>query len=133
MHLYTISRGMKEHVDRAIRDLQAQYFVMNNNGKEIPTQFQVRPVQFWEFVFPREHLNTVLATISYKNNEPKMGLGCWKGASTKFALLRKSMHLKKIPELDYSKIPRRMIFNKDIGWHHIGTKEDYDVDGTERL
>lgn len=127
MHLYTISRGMKEHVDRAIRDLQAQYFVMNNNKVPTHTQFQVRPIQLWEFVFPREHLNMVLSTIRYKDNNNYCGF------NKKFDILRRMLKLKKIPELDYEKETRRAIFNKHIGWHHIGIKDDFVIDKVERL
>ena len=128
MHLYTLSRGIKENVDRAIRDLQAQYFVNNNQGKEILTQFQVCPVQLWEFKFAQEHLNTVLSTIRYRDNNDTGGM------NQPMAALRMMLKLKKIPELDYSKIPGKPIFNHHIGWHHIGIKEDLINDkGTELL
>ena len=127
MHLYTISRGIKENVDRAIRDLQAQYFINKNAGQDILTQFQVCPMQFWEFKFAEEHLDTVLSTIRYRENKD------YAGFNRKFDMLRRMMKLKKIPDLDYSKIPAKPIFNRNIGWHHIGTKEDLIVDGTERL
>ena len=48
-------------------------------------------------------------------------------------MLRRMLKLKKIPDIDYEKEPRRAIFNQDIGWHHIGIKEDVVIDGTERL
>lgn len=128
MHLYTISRGIKENVDRAIRDLQAQYFMMNNEGKQVLTQFQVRPIQLWEFVFAKEHLETVLSTIIYRGNNDFCGI------NPKFAMLRKMLKLEKIPKLDYSLIPAKPIFNQDIGWHHIGIKEDtHNENNTEKL
>lgn len=128
MQLITLSRGIKQNVDRAINDLQAQYFLMNNNGKQMHTQLQVRPIQIWEFVFPKEHLNTVLSTISYRDNKDYCGF------NRKFDMLRRMMKLKKIPDIDYEKEPRRAIFNQHIGWHHIGYKEDtFNEQGTELL
>ena len=128
MHLFTISRGIKEQVDIAIRDLQAQYFLNKNEGVDTWTQLQVRPIQLWEFVFAEEHLNTMLATINYRNNED------YCGKEKYFAILRKMLGAKKIPKLDYSYIPKKLINMKDVAFHHIGTKKDlFNENGTELL
>ncbi len=130
MNLFTFSRGLKQNVDRAINDLQAQYFEMHHEKEKDPihAQFQVRPWQMWEFAFPAKHLNTVLATISYRENK------FYHGQERYFNMLRKILKLKEIPKLDYAKTPRRAIMNKGIGWHHIGIKEDkFSENGTEML
>jgi len=133
MHLYTITRGIKDRVDATINDLQAMNFTQINNdetGKKVEsyTQLQVRPIQLWEFVFPREHLNHMLATMNYRDNADGYKLD-------KFVMpIRAMLKLKKIPKLDYSKIPRQLIRKEHVAFHHIGTKEDLNNEqGTELL
>jgi len=127
MHLYTLTRGIKDRVDATINDLQAINLTQMNydakTKKKVNTYFQlqVRPVQLFEFVFPREHLNFMLSTLNYRDNNPNMN-----NLNSKFAVLRKMLKLKKIPELDYSKIPRQLIRKSHVAFHHIGTKEDLD-------
>jgi len=128
MHLYTITRGIKDRVDATINDLQAINFPMNNNGKNVYTQLAVRPIQLWEFVFPREQLNFMLATLNYRDNADGYKLD-------KYCMpIRKMLKLKKIPQLEYSKIPKQLIRKEHVAFHHIGTKEDLNNEhGTELL
>ena len=128
MHLYTITRGIKDRVDTTINDLQAQYFPMKNNGINTWTQLAVRPVQLWEFAFPRAHLNTMLSTLNYRDN-----VDCYK--MNKFVMpIRAMLKLKKIPQIDYKKTPKLLIRKKHVAFHHVGTKEDlFDEKGTELL
>ena len=69
MHLYAITRGIKHEVDKFITELQGKYlrikYRANKKDKfqEAHLQLSVRPIQLWEFGFPEEHKDIVLATI----------------------------------------------------------------------
>jgi len=69
MHLYAITRGIKKEVDDFITQLQGKYLPFKWREKEtdpfkdMSVQFSVRPIQLWEFAFPEEHKDIVLATI----------------------------------------------------------------------
>lgn len=126
MHLITLTRGHKPNVDMAINDLQAMNLLTNNNGKQTYTGLGVRPVQLWEFVFPKEHLEFMLATMHYRDeNEPMV--------EDKFKWIRRALKLKKIPKLDYSTLKRQLIRKEHVAFHHIGIKEDLFNNGTELL
>ena len=64
MHLYIATRGIKDRVDRLINDLAARYYPYKAGevaGKPVigSMQLSVRPLQFWELVFPEEALEEV--------------------------------------------------------------------------
>ena len=140
MHLYAITRGIKHEVDRFINDMQAQYYRAINPrvakalgvDPTIPvwTQFAMRPVQLWEMVFPAEHLNEVLATVTTGERD----------LTTKqnalFAGFRKMLGAKKIPKIegDLTKMPQRIVYKQNMECHLIGIKEDsVQEDGSEML
>ena len=117
MHLYLLTRGIKHDVDRFINDLQAQYFPMDYNGSPIFAQLGVRPVQLLEIIFPKEHLQCVMNTL-------------WDGAISArhefkmpLSILRRTLKLKKIPELDTT-VLKRIVYKTNVGIHPIGIKED---------
>ena len=132
MHLYTLLRGIKDRQDATINDLQAMNLTQQNteNGKKVDTysQLQVRPVQLMEFVFPEEHLNLILSTMNYRDNKENCGM------DKAMMAFRAMLKLKKIPELDYKKIPRQLIRKEHVAFHHIGIKKDnFNEDGIELL
>lgn len=128
-----MTRGIKPNVDHFINDCLAQYFPykhLNPITKKIENkwlQLGARPIQLWEFAFPREALKDVVAMI-----EPSDGIP---GAVSQNALrkvmgfivnrLRKLLKLKPIPKID-PKHPKRIVFHQNIGIYALGYSEDED-------
>lgn len=126
MHLYMITRGQKDKVDQYINDLNAQFFTYqatpHKNQPPMMLQLGVRPIQFWEIAFPKEHLNEVLATINgaeFDINDKRwfVKIASW---MLKF---RKLIGLKPIPKIP-PKTQRRAIRDIDIDKKLIGLKDD---------
>ena len=116
-----MTRGIKHDVDRFINDLQAQYFSYPTHDKNnsYNVQLAVRPVQFWELVFPKEHLQEVQKMIWVKNPEERNEL--------KYAMkvLRKILKAKKAPEFDEN-TPQRLLYNFNVAIYPVGIREDKD-------
>lgn len=130
MHLVFATRGIKQDVDRMIKNLESLYLPwMINNEKgekeQAYVQAMLQPVQLWSLVFPKEHLDSMLRTL-----KPSGTLG-QKGAplqlpnrTLSLAALRKFAGLKPIPkwEPQGSNFP---IWNANTQVLGIGIKEDY--------
>ncbi len=132
MHLYIITRGIKNFVDQFITELQGKYLpfkYQDDKGNLINTQAQVavRPIQLWEIVFPEEQKDLMLNTIL--RGSPTNGLQHAK--HKKFIwTLRKCLGVEKISE--YKKdflIPISINHTEIIG---IGTKKDYWIDTRDK-
>ena len=137
MHLYCITRGLKSAIDEFINQLQGQYLPFEvkegaaglKKGK-YNVQVQVRPIQMWEIVFPREHKDIKLAT--------DLGEDAGTPHHSKFKKfvwgLRKVLGVKPIPKYDSKlKLPCTAA-RKHTEFVGIGIKEDYNFeDGTEAL
>jgi len=111
-------RTIKEHEseDCPCKDFQPRAETQN-------IQVALRPVQFWEVVFPKEHLNIMLNTLGVK---PK-GISEPAGLNKYAFLLRKGMGLKPVPDV----IPATDKFPVPIQHMHIfpiGIKEDITED-----
>lgn len=117
MHLYTIPRGIKNEVDMAINDLQAQFLPYIYQGKQVYVQLAVRPLIPYELVFPKEHLQLVLNTIWDTDPVPD---NYWIDKMCKG--MRLALGAKPLPKLD--KKTKLLIRNKNIGWLPIGVKDD---------
>jgi len=134
MHLYIATRGQKDRVDNMINDLQAIYYPYKGGPHSKPgedmVQLGVRPWQFWEIVFPKEHLNEILATIGGN----KFNVKDRRPLAKCFAFLvklKKFMGLKSVPEIP-ANTPRRLIRREYVDVKHIGIKED-EYDGSTEL
>lgn len=129
MHLYIVTRGIKHDVDRFISDLQAQYFPYYPKDMAIPPQPQswiqlsVRPVQFHELVFPETALPAVMKMIGMCK-QPDGKIGEHKFMNKYFTTIRKIMKLKKIPDLDLSNVPQRLLYQQNTAVYPIGIKDD---------
>lgn len=90
--------------------------------EDLIVQGALRPIQMWEYVFPKDQLNLVLNTLNIK---PK-GLTQPEGMNKYAALMRKAMKLKPIPDEipDTPKIPLVSVHAKHIHFFPIGIKED---------
>jgi len=126
MQLYFFTRGIKNRVDEFTNDLQAQFFPRKFKGKLMDSQAHLRPIQFWEYVFPAPQLQPVLKMIepspNHHNSLNKYG-----------NVLRKLLHAKKIPPIDPS-IIKRPIRKYHVQVWGIGIKEDeFNEEGEEQL
>lgn len=137
MHLYLLTRGIKKEVDDWITQLQGKYLSYKKSKDwSGSVQVQVRPIQLWEIVYPKEHNELVLNTLI---GEPDCkGIGG--GTITQHKKHQKFIYaLRKI--LGIKPIPKSWATNKIMAMHlgdhiervGIGIKEDYDVDGYEQL
>lgn len=127
MHLYTIARGIKQDLDRMIKELSSQYLPIKINGKPSAIQIAVRPINMYEIVYPREQHDLVCSTI-FRWGDGK-GQHKW---HKKFAtIIRKMLGVKPLKFKKGSQIP---CFNNNIEFIGIGQKEDKNFkNGTEYL
>lgn len=152
MHAYGITRGIKKEVDDFITQLQGKYlpFRVEKEGTagiakgDWMAQLQVRPIQLWEFVFPRRSKDIMLTTlfgpsgtekqadIKTKNNEVARKATKHSRHDKMIWAIRKAIGAEKIPEYNCSQILPISKIGVDVV--PIGIKEDYTFeDGTEAL
>jgi len=126
MHLYMITRGIKQDVERFIRDLEAQYLPYKMDAGTIGIQLQVRPIQLWEIAFCKENLPVVLKTVGNPGYETTIR----PDINLKFQILRKIFKAKKIPPLDLKDVKPLTMFGlhssppANIAVYPFGIKED---------
>lgn len=139
MHLYFMTRGIKHRVDQFITELQGKYLPIPMTDKatgETKTnlvQVAVRPIQLWEVVFPKEHLNTMVNTFWPKDKGFEYGIH-HKHLKKYVSGLRMMLGAKPMPKRDTIFSTDFMpIFTQDVNIMAIGIKEDsttsIDVDG----
>lgn len=131
MHMYIITRGMKDRVDRWVNDCLSKYFKFKykrpdqDKSKMVngAIQLSMRPIQLWEVVFPEESYDDVLDIIQPYG---------WNNKFKKFApILRKLMGLKPIKQ---GVEPKLLFYRDNVEVIGIGTKEDRrDQDGIEQI
>jgi hypothetical protein len=69
MHLYIMTKGIKNHVDQFITELQGKYLpfkyrkTLSEPLLDCSLQLAVRPIQLWEIGFPKEHKDLVCTSI----------------------------------------------------------------------
>ena len=135
MHAYGLIRGIKHEVDRFITELQGKYvpYEVKEGAAGIPkgtyyAQIHVRPIQLYEFVFPREQKDIVLTTIFGMEN----GATQHKKHKKWIYALRKMLGVEPFPVYDNKlTLPISRQHMEVIG---VGVKDDYDfADGTEAL
>lgn len=126
MHLYVIARGIVDRLNRWENDCLAQYYPYKY-AKDKPlgmVQLNVRPVQLYEIVFPKESLPKVLSYLWPKSIEKKSNMLC--------TFLRKVLGLKRFPSMKGLK-PHFQAMSRNVTVHPVGMKEDKVVDGIEQL
>ena len=132
MHLVFCASGIKHDLDlfekfMETRSLNLPYIDHNDGDKEknIVIQSQLRPINFYDFIFPKGELDHVLNglqigtdpdIISRNASMPKLYI----------EMLRKALKLKKIPNPDISKgaIP---LYKQNIRIVGIGVRDDADL------
>jgi hypothetical protein len=128
MELVFIARGVNHQFDIWKTFMQTQRFLWKReqiiDGKKVDasTMFvgALRPIQLYEYVFPKEALPNVLGMMGIKQN-----LKDYTGMDTALSMLRKMMKLKKIPK-DIEPISDgfNYVFSGGVAIHPIGLKED---------
>lgn len=127
MHLYIITRGIKNHVDQMITELQGKYFPFKYPDKEgnlqpCMVQMAVRPIQIWELAFPEDQKDVMLNTLLVGSKD-----GVQHKKHNKFVwAIRKMLGVEKIPE--YKKDLMMPLYRADVEVNGVGIKQDYWVD-----
>ena len=125
MHVYILTRGIKNLQDQFITELQGKYLPYrfpNPKTKELETfhvQVGVRPIQLFEIVFPEEHKDIMLRTILSGDGKPLI-----KSHKKWIWALRKALGVEPIPEFQTKgeELPLQKANVDKIG---IGIKKDY--------
>ena len=126
MHLYFLTRGIKQQVELFLKFMESQMFnwkrknLKNKKDEIMPVQGALRPVQLWEYVFPEESLPDVLAMLDIREDGTKDVLG-----KTKDAALRKMLGkgVEKVPSYKLPKT-KRFIPMGGVAIYPIGIKKD---------
>lgn len=111
-----ITRGIKNEVDRWVEHMSSQYFSYGTGQ----VQLSMRPIQFWEVVFPKESLNEVLKLINWPGKHRE-------DLRWKMEFIRKRLKLDPIPPIDISKVQYswpRVIPGQFVAPIPIGLKKD---------
>jgi len=151
MELIFATRGKTNEVDEFVKWMSTRHLPMPvkaGDGK-ISTGFlecQLRPIQLWEFVFPKENLDTVLNSLHLPSGNPS-GVNPETGKQkfnnflfeAELLALRKMLQAKPIPEVVPKKdpvtgkeLPKDFMFLpydriKDLNIIGIGIREDGEI------
>lgn len=148
-HLYLMTRGAKDDVDKFVRDLQSKYCehdIRDHKDLSKPIEKRIvsvvmRPLQMWEVIVPKGSRDKLLTTLWPKGSREVDGIktGHFGNlASVKFQkvlpILRRILgkDVYKIPE-DYNKETWLPCWVQNIEFMGIGLKEDDIVNGVEML
>lgn len=133
MELFLMTRGKSDEVEEWARWMSTRHMplkVKHGDGKEsqIMTECQLRPIQLWGFVFPKENLDVVLNSLKlpsgeiseFKDGEPVYPI------QNKLWALRKLLKAKPIPKPDPNAGVMFMPYDriKHINVLGIGIRED---------
>jgi len=122
MHLYTLSRGIKQAMNQWENDLGAQWMPLKYKGPDGKiidgrVKLAIREVKLHEIVFPKEYEEVVMGLIN-----PGIGKGKYMGKFAKIVpklarVLGLNKPLQKWKNLD-------IIGNEGVSVLALGTKED---------
>ena len=119
-----MTRGIKHHRDIFVTTMQSQFFpwkrINKDTGEEEVTMVQgaLRPVELWEFVFPKESLPEVLAMLNLQHGHKDYAL-----TDAKIAMIRRMLKCGKIPKMPEA-VRRNIISESGMAIHGIGIKDD---------
>lgn len=124
-----IVRGIKHASDRFINELSAKYLSLpmtnKKNGKVTiaNAQVQVRPVQLYEVVFPKEQLDVMLQTLFPLTD----GSTAYKKFQTIVRWAKRLMGLKPIPK-EWNRKNHMLVCKDGVEIIGIGLKDDRVLD-----
>ena len=150
MHLVLMTRGVVGQVEEWISILRAQRFpwkrknLKNNKEEMMLVQGALRPIQFWEYVFPEESLNDVMGGMLIKGPIERAeikNVSWW---------IRKMLKLEPIPvkkeipvtgyspqvKLDGKQVPAQMVHDlrvDGVAVYPLGIKKDFKKDHKFKL
>ena len=126
MHLFFVTRGIKEQVDMFTKTLETwdlafpRKNIRTNIIENGAVQAGLRPIQFWDFVFPKEQLELVLRRI-----RPNIEMTGEKAYLNKYsAFMRKVLGAQKIPHWDRNAARNFIEKAPDVQRLGIGIRED---------
>ncbi len=147
MQLYFLTRGKTNELDEFVDWMKTRHLPMQIKNPALGTETtgfvecQLRPIQLWEFVFPKENLSTVLNSLHLPSTNPSQVVN---GKPTfnidaKLWALRKLLQCKPIEKpvpkidpatgqpvpFDYMFLPYERIKNLNI--IGVGLREDGDI------
>jgi len=123
MHLYTLTRGIKQCMTQWENDLSAQWMPLNykmpdGSIKKGRIKLAIREVKLHEIVFPKEYEETVMGLVNPMVDTKSGYMGKWTRLVPKLArFLGLKKPLKKWKPLD-------VIDNNGVSCLALGTKED---------
>lgn len=124
MHAVFIAYGDRRNVERFLRELEAEKFILKveKDGKTfnqyITGTVRLLPLGIYEYIFPKEYMDEILNGIGFDMQYvERMG-------TFKISFLRKLYGLEKVPEYDKSK--KRLFWNEDVKIIPIGIRRDLD-------
>jgi hypothetical protein len=129
MHLYMISRGIKQNRDIWVSFMQSQFFKWTRKnlktGKDEVSFVQgaLRPIELWEYVFPEECLNEVLTNLKLSSIEAHKNGRNWKD-KTALTALRKMLQAEELPADFKAGDVTRVMTVDGVPVHIIGIKKD---------
>jgi len=130
MHLIFGATGIKHHMDLFEKFMETRTFLLpyidHNDGdkeKTILLQSQLRPIKFYDFIFPKGELDHVLNGLQLESEIKSKNCVL---PNAYISLLRKALKLKKIPAPDISK-GAMPLYKEDIRLVGIGIREDSDI------
>lgn len=130
MHVAFIPYGKREHVERLLREMEAQKHLLtmtkDGQNKSVWIDGQVRMLPFGvvDYVFPKEDKDVVLTTLGY-GKPSSYGMG------KIFPFIRTMLKYKKIKGV---KTEKKYLWHRDnVSLSLIGMKEDKELVGNCEL
>jgi hypothetical protein len=124
MHFAFIPYGMKDAVEKLLRDMSAQKHLLKTRDKNnliddiwLESQIRILPFGVYEYVFPKEDLNMVLSTIGDEN--------FYYIGKTRKKILRKILGYKPIPK--FKKGSHYLWQKENVAIIPLGIKEDREI------
>jgi len=127
MHFTFISYGARTEIERMLRDMESQKFLLpmrkegeKDKGVYIGGQVRILPFGVMEYVFPKEFLGIVLNTMC-NNKEPNR----YNVPKVFRALFRKALKLQPLPKFQTE---QKLIWDiENVSILPLGIREDSEI------
>lgn len=134
MQAYFMTRGKIDEVQHFIDWMKTRFMplmVKHPNGtitNDILMECQLRPIQLWEFVFPKEYLDLVTNSLDLANKNTRFLTGGY-NINPKLYALRLMLGAKEFetPKDTNSKMPLPYERWRDVNILPIGYREDAEI------
>ncbi len=125
MHVVFIPYGERDLVQIGLRDMASQkFYIPYKKGKEtkqvlVGCQLRILPFGFYEYIFPREYRDQILATLHLDENRYKI-------KKIYLSAIRKVLGIKPIPK-EFNKKSKFPWYLEHTNVITIGIREDEDL------